>query len=520
MGTRGSGFTTTTFRFVFMSSDTTSLIPAVEDPKISNTGKSIARLHKKLRLEEPEGRIEAQLYRNVTIERLYDDVLLEIFDFYIYGTRGYDGWHILVHICRRWRNVVFASPRRLNLQLVCTQGRPVEKTLDLWPALPIIIQDDEKRSTRKGAKNIMAALKCRHRIRQIALRVVPALLSEGFAAVMQKRFPALKVLTLVLARGAPTPIFPPKFLGGYTPRLRAFSAEGISFPALPRLLLSARHLVHLSLWDIPRSGYISPEAMVACLSTLSKLEILGLMFKFPRVRPNRAIRRPAPLTRSVLPALTTFEFKGVNEYLEYLVARIDAPLLHKITITFFNQLIFDNSQLARFLNCAEEFKAFDHAEIFFSTRTVDVQLSRQTNLKADYRDHARFELTISCREPEWQLSSLAQVCNSSLSLFAALERLDIHGGSPQRWQDDMESAQWLELLHPFTTVKDLHLHQKLSLYVMHALQDLSGQSVTEVLPALQNIFLGSKRPSEPVRKAIGEFVTARQLSGHPVAVHR
>ncbi|KAN0109365.1 hypothetical protein V8E52_009337 [Russula decolorans] len=39
--------------------------------------------------------------------------------------------------------------------------------------------------------------------------------------------------------------------------------HGIPFPGLPKLLLSATHLVQLWLANIPHSGYISPEAMVA-----------------------------------------------------------------------------------------------------------------------------------------------------------------------------------------------------------------------------------------------------------------
>ena len=65
--------------------------------------------------------------RLVTIEMLPDNVLLEIFDFYrmadIQSLRGRPWrWHKLVHICRSWRQVVFASPLRLNMQLTCSYG--------------------------------------------------------------------------------------------------------------------------------------------------------------------------------------------------------------------------------------------------------------------------------------------------------------------------------------------------------------------------------------------------------------
>ncbi|KAI0291180.1 hypothetical protein B0F90DRAFT_1779209, partial [Multifurca ochricompacta] len=49
-------------------------------------------------------------------------------------------WHRLTHVCRRWRYLIFASPHRLDLRLLCTNGTPVRRTLDCWPALPISIQ--------------------------------------------------------------------------------------------------------------------------------------------------------------------------------------------------------------------------------------------------------------------------------------------------------------------------------------------------------------------------------------------
>jgi hypothetical protein len=44
--------------------------------------------------------------------------------------------------------------------------------------------------------------------------------------------------------------------------------------------------------------------------------------------------------------------------------------------------------------------------------------------------------------------------------------------------------------------------------------------VTEVLPAPQTLFLEETPLSEPVQENIGKFVSARQLSGHPIAVSR
>ena len=61
-----------------------------------------------------------QLYPRATIDTLPDIVLLDTFDFYLGKENAdelydYDVWQILVHVCRRWRSIVFASPRRLDI---------------------------------------------------------------------------------------------------------------------------------------------------------------------------------------------------------------------------------------------------------------------------------------------------------------------------------------------------------------------------------------------------------------------
>jgi len=51
-----------------------------------------------------------------------------------------------------------------------------------------------------------------------------------------------------------------------------------------------------------------------------------------------------------------------------------------------------------------------------------------------------------------------------------------------------------------------------------ALQELVGARIAEVLPSLQNIFVEGLGPLRCFQENIGQFVTARQRSGHPVAI--
>jgi len=281
------------------------------------------------------------------------------------------------------------------------------------------------------------------------------------------------------------------------------------FPVLP---LSAPNLVILSLHDIPHSGYYLPEAMVTCLSALTRLKHLCLAFKSPRSCPPREGPHPRP-TRSVLPALTNLAFIGVSEYLEALVARIDAPLLNQLDITFFHHLIFDTPQLAQFLSRTPKLKAYDEAHVIFSGSLVTITLPRRDN---------ELKLVISCIQSEWQLSSLAQVCTSSFpqALISMLEHLHILEDVSWRplWQDDLESNQWLELFHPFTTVRNLYLSRDFVTRIAPTLQELVGERVTEVLPNLQSISLQDLQESDDVPDAMRQFITARQLSSRPIAI--
>jgi hypothetical protein len=83
----------------------------------------------------------------------------------------------------------------------------------------------------------------------------------------------------------------------------------------------------------------------------------------------------------------------------------------------------------------------------------------------------------------------------------------------------MQNARCLELLDRFTALKNLYLTHGIAQYLCGALQELSGERTTEVLPELRNLFV-QWSSLEPVQEAMKTFVTARQLSGHPVVVDR
>ena len=446
----------------------------------------------------------------VSIDMLPDNVLLEIFDFVedMEEDEGefwkLDAWQALVHVCRRWRSVVFGSPRRLKLKLACTNKTPARATLDVWPALPLVFDGGTV-----NVDNIIGLLECSDRINQISLSGANW---EDILEAMEVPFPELTFLWLEHSYES-EPLLPlsDSFLGGSAPRLRYLSLNRIPFPGLPKLLLSATHLTDLHLFNIPHSGYISPETMVACLSLLTNLRVLFLQFQSPQSRPDRESRRPPPSTRTVLPALTHFWFRGVCEYLEDLVARIDAPRLNFFHTTFFNDIDFDVPQFTQFISRTPTMEAFDKATVYLWDGGATIELSSNTF------DGRRLEVGISCGMVDWQLSFLEQVCTSSLPPLSVLDDLYITNDRPLG--DDIDNLSWLEL-HPFATVKNLYLSEAIAPHIVSALQELVAGRVTDVLLNLQNIFVRNLQPSGPVQEDIGKFIAARQLAGHPITVSR
>ena len=457
----------------------------------------------------------------VSIDVLPDDVLLDIFDFCVDRDRSRQfthiredmyAWETLVHVCRRWRTLVFESPRRLNLALVCTAATPARNKLNVWPPLPLVIRSvglygPNSNFQAEYMDNISAVLERSDRVCQISLTNIPNSYLEPLLAATH----GLPELTHLLLYSREGPIVPDSFLGGSAPLLQYILLDGILFPGLPGLLLSTTHLVDLQLRNIRHN--ILPEVMAITLSTLTRLEFLSIEFQSPATFP--LIRqRPPPLTRSVLPVLKYFIFKGVSEYLEYLVARIDAPL-KGLCVIFFNQPEYDTPQLIRFIHRTPMLKALERAHVTFASNTARVKLSSPTSGYG-------VTLKIPCRNLAQQVLSLTQFFTSESSLppLSILEDLYIYNdpNSHTEWPDDVENAMWLGFLHPFPAVTNLYVCRGCAPCIVPALRELVGARTTEVLPTLQNIFLEELRSSGPIHEGIREFVAARQVTSHPIAV--
>ena len=460
-------------------------------------------------------------YRVVkTINILPDNVFLELFDFcqiesntsHSTSFRPGSCWLILAHVCRRWRQIVLVSPRRLDLTLFCTYGSPVRKNLGSLPPFPIIVDyhtiADFSNPSPYHVDDIIAALEHRDRVRTIKLVVTNSLLAI-LASVMQEPFAALTTLWLSsTSRNAP--VVPNAFLSGPATHLRQIFLEGISFPTLPTLLSSASNLVDLQLRNIPQSGYISPEVMATSLAPLNRLDTLSICFKAPTSRLQ--LRSSPVTTRRVIPSLVTFNFHGSRDYLELLLAQLDTPRLRVLDITYFNQLDFRIPQLSQLI-CGTEHLGLSQSQRLHGRIRVS-SLGVELDFQEEGRPGSRLTLRISCKSLDWQILHLAQILGQSCAMVSNVEHLSINENDLQYdpgWEDSVDDTDWLELLRPFTAVKMLYGSKQLAAHIALALDGVGGETTTDVLPALASLSL----EDQPVT-SVEKFLAVRQLSGHPV----
>ena len=250
------------------------------------------------------------------------------------------------------------------------------------------------------------------------------------------------------------------------------------------------------------------------------------------------------MTRDSLPSLTTFNFRGTSEYLEELVAKIDAPsLLSEVNISFFNQLIFDVPHLSRFIRQMEVLKSAKVSEMESSpgngvsiTMTLDSDQDQDQNRDHDQSHlavatggdatprsslgHHSLSLRVTCTDLDWQISSIAQICHQT-SLLSNIKHMGIRADSIRlsckESEDDMkDSVPWLELFHTFPSVVSLRICGELGPYIAPALEGIivDMETIRKVLPELGILLFECSRKSAPVE----QFVAARQLFTRPVIV--
>ena len=449
-------------------------------------------------------------------DTLTDDILLYVFNFYLAEASKVDAWRTLVHVCRRWRNLVFGSPGHLNLRIVCTKETPVKEKLNVWPALPIVVFASGPVSTQEHTPihNLIAALEHHDRVCQIELSSFTWDLQEE----LDKPFPELRVLKLHSDEFLYPFVYSGQPIEGTT-HLQSLSLSNIPIPDLPNLLLSCTKLIELRITLTGMVIYddLSPDKMVTALSALTRLQVLHLG---PEI--NWRIQHLLLPTPIVLHSLIDFSFKGFIGYLDYFLALIDAPLLERLGIDIHTNpgpdqvTPFNTLQTLRFIGHVPEFKALKEAHIGFDSDESAVWI----DFYSTQTPNVVLKLYVICNDPEQHFPFLAQFCRSPFLPLPTLEYLCIGGhNNSQQWpRDYTENTRWLEFLQPFASVSYLCLSKDFARCIARALEELDGETAKEVFPTLENVLVEEFQLYEPVNKAFSNFAAMRQSSDHPIVV--
>ena len=464
------------------------------------------------------------------IDILSDDILLDIFDFYRkdHADSTYDiKDQALVYVCRRWRQIIFESPRRLGLRVRCTYGTLVKKDVLIcqWPNIPISIDycSPSIDTSPDDEENIIVALEHSDRVSHLGFHLTDLLLGK-LATSIQKPFPALTHLTIISKSvGEHTPVLPADFLGGSAPCLQEITLSSISFPALPTLLLSARDLVTVNLCQVPLADYFSPEALVTYLAGLARLETFDIRFQSTTSYPDQIQPHGThPITKTVLPALTDFHLDAPGKYLEDFTARIDCPRLNSFYIVYFVQLVqvdCQATQLVRFFErlVGPETSPFKEAKVRLDTPEVFLHTYCPNNHSGWDWHLARS--VISSQRTTWEPFPLTHLLHHFSPILSSVLYLKFAANCYSLVFPDGE-VDYFDLPHLqlFSTMRAIcvsrPLAARLAENIAHLLRYFSAEMFAEALSSLDVICL----EDQPEAECIEKFTALRQLSGRPVTV--
>ncbi|KAI9440229.1 hypothetical protein BJY52DRAFT_1229555 [Lactarius psammicola] len=131
---------------------------------------------------------------------------------------------------------------------------------------------------------------------------------------------------------------------------------------------------------------------------------------------------------------------------------VDAPRLGDIDIKFFSQPTLDASQLGLFINRIEMWESPLQAEILSSGGAISITFTQPLAGAP-----TRLGLKILCKQFDWQLFSISQICNHFSCFLFNVEDLGIKTIEPSIVPDDMDDEQWLGLIRAFDGAKDLRV---------------------------------------------------------------
>jgi hypothetical protein len=356
------------------------------------------------------------------------------------------------------------------------------------PPLPLIIDYDDEHDalTAEDEDAIILALGHRYRVRRIRLAMpVPNL--QKLIVTMDEEYPVLEYLVVGPSKQDSTALMFPRTL--QAPHLRHLTLLGFTNPIRSRLFTTAVGLVTLCLIITHPHAYLQPDTLLQWISFMPELEILTIFFVFPV--PIRDV------------------FQGVSAYLKALFRRITAPRLQTLEIDFFKQITFSVPRLLQFINI-KNFR-FNSAKFQFFDDNVDMKVYPHVGATM-----YAFSIVVYCQHLDRQVSSVAQISNSSSQVFSAVEDVTLVHSRSSEGRNEADGTEWREFLRSFSNVKTLNVDDGLVKEVSRCLRLDDGELLLVLLPELQELTY----PRSCDTDIFTSFIDARRNAGRPVTLTR
>jgi hypothetical protein len=404
------------------------------------------------------------------------------------------------------------------MKLFLTEKNPMRAALKGLSQLPIVIHYDRGAQTANDMKYMIAAIRCRDRVRGITFQGTDVRL-DSFFRVMTGAYPVLESLELGHEDGS-TMVLPSTFLRDPAPNLRTLKLRQVSQTSLSQLS-SATGLVELSL---SLAFFVCPSMATLILGYLQGfpcLRRLQLDVHVPTPEDGNATTDPT-LTESMvrLPKLTSFQFCGLGAPFKALVTRLAPPSLKD-----FHVIIRDATpaalHLARFINGVEE--PFSAAQLIVGGNAFRLSLLTHSQLIDD--PNPAFILDLKSY-PQMMMGMFGAL-SAKLSIVEGLLLTYLPFFDDETWWFSEDPFPWRRFFAPFHGVKVLKVQRKLVNCVATSLLPFGG-SVQELLPALEEVELrwegvissdsASQNQRASATHVLEQLVASRQKTGRSVNV--
>ena len=491
------------------------------------------------------------LNRTVTIDDLPGEVLLEIFDHYhqifenssqrVWNNKN--GWFKLAHVCHKWRYIVLASNRRLQMLLFFVESTPTRAAAlesQSLSHLPIVI-DYSRIDWNAGAQTrLISALRYPNRVHTIAINGSRKNFDK-ICNALDLPFPTLVSFELHNVGGNVEPILRASSLMTSIKSLRHLRLANVELSSLFPLLSVTRGLVLLNL------------TVDTLFCQTGGASLLTHLQRIPHLRQIRVSTQPLtssfserpPITTVSLAKLSSIHFVGHCTEIEWFVAGLITPSLRELRISAVEYLpcpTLHFPHLSKFIRVAGII--FLSARLSFWESSVTISMFAPPHSTNDQTRIATF-----------RTSSKTHLGSALFPMLATLGDVFLRISAPLTFHGPLlrNLARWRKFFEEFRSVKVLRLDHGLATEVADMLrrptvnpspvqEEVDPDATTtpsgptmnsserifalDIFPLLEKIVLyartsdGSIGEDGPVSglESFREYAIARQQVGRPVEV--